>query len=39
MGLLMAELNCGVEWIDVLKEDWEGHGAVGPQHENVVDEA
>ena len=35
----MAEFDCGVECFDVLKEDCEGLGPVGPQHENDVDEA
>ena len=39
MGLLVAEVDCGVECVDVLEEGCEGGGTVGPKHENVVDEA
>ena len=35
----MAEFDCGVECVDVLKEGCEGGGPVSPKHENVVDEA
>ena len=37
--LLVAEFDCGVECVDVLKEYCECRGPVAPQHENVVDEA